>query len=138
MFGGRQIERVDRYRQATVSTCRVIGQTCRDVRYLSMDGIRQRLLLLPPPPGTKRYPTCKFVLGDVLIPGGMSSVRELCELHLVGTAPTVVCIDINGNREIEGVLGCIGAVMNEPWSRLPRMIIVKSRFLYWEIKKDRG
>ena len=91
-----------------------------------------------PPPGTKRYPTCKFVHGDVLIPGGMSSVRELCELHLVGTAPTVVCIDINGNREIEGVLGCIGAVMNEPWSRLPRMIIVKSRFLYWEIKKDRG
>jgi hypothetical protein len=86
-----------------------------------------------------RYPKCEFALGDALLPGGMSHVRGLCERRLAGGAPTVVCIDINGNREIDDVLGCLGAVMNEPWSNLPRMIIVKSRFLYWEMmKKDGG
>lgn len=54
---------------------------------------------------------------------------------IVGTAPSVMCIDINGNREIDGVLECLRMVMNEPWSSMPRMIIVKSRFLYWEMKK---
>lgn len=65
----------------------------------------------------------------------MSSVRALCERHIIGTAPSVMCIDINGNREIDGVLECLRMVMNEPWSSMPRMIIVKSRFLYWEMKK---
>ncbi|KAL3805549.1 hypothetical protein ACHAW5_005610, partial [Stephanodiscus triporus] len=83
----------------------------------------------------QRYPRCKFVIGDVLVPGEMSSVRALCERHLVGMAPSVMCIDINGNREIDGVLDCLRMVMNEPWSSMPRMIIVKSRFLYWEMKK---
>lgn len=71
----------------------------------------------------------------MLVPGEMSSVRALCERHLVVTAPSVMCIDINGNREIDGVLECLRMVMNEPWSSMPRMTVVKSRFLYWEMKK---
>jgi len=42
---------------------------------------------------------------------------------------------VNGNREIDGVIECLNTVMKEPWRRQPRMIIVKSRFLYWEVKK---
>ena len=71
----------------------------------------------------------------MLVPGEMSSVRALCERHLVVTAPSVMCIDINGNREIDGVLECLRMVMNEPWSSMPCMTVVKSRFLYWEMKK---
>ena len=77
----------------------------------------------------------KFVLGDVLVPNDMSSIRLLCEQCLVGSAPSILCIDINGNREIEGVLACLSVVMNESWVRMPRMIIVKSRFLYWDMKR---
>ena len=82
-----------------------------------------------------RYPNTKFVLGDVLVPNEMSSIRTLCEQCLVGSAPSILCIDINGNREIEGVLACLSVVMNESWVRMPRMIIVKSRFLYWDMKR---
>lgn len=83
-----------------------------------------------------RYPKCKFALGDVLIPNEMSGIRTLCETSLIGSAPSIICIDVNGNREIEGVLDCLSSVMNEKWKRLPRMIIVKSRYLYWELKKN--
>ncbi|KAL7551703.1 hypothetical protein ACHAWF_014892 [Thalassiosira exigua] len=82
----------------------------------------------------QRYTKCRFSLGDVLAPGGMSAVGALCETSLMGSSPSVVCVDVNGNREIEGVLECVRAVMDERWKRLPRMIVVKSRFLYWEIK----
>ncbi len=85
--------------------------------------------------GEKRYPDCEFALGDVLVPGVMSQVRELCERRLVNKSPSVICIDINGNRDIDGVLECLKVVMNEHWSKMPRMIVVKSRFLYWEMKK---
>lgn len=70
-----------------------------------------------------------------MIPEEMANIRTLCETSLIGSAPSVICIDINGNREIEGVLDCLKMVMNEEWKRQPRMIIVKSRFLYWELKK---
>ncbi|KAL3816262.1 hypothetical protein ACHAXA_000201 [Cyclostephanos tholiformis] len=83
----------------------------------------------------QRYPDCEFALGDVLVPGVMSQVRELCERRLVNKSPSVICIDINGNRDIDGVLECLKMVMNEHWSKMPRMIVVKSRFLYWEMKK---
>lgn len=84
----------------------------------------------------QRYPKSKFLLGDVLVPNEMSSVRMSCEQCLIGLAPSILCIDINGNREIEGVLACLTMVMNEPWVRMPRIIIVKSRFLYWEMKRQ--
>ena len=84
----------------------------------------------------QRYPRSKFLLGDVLVPNEMSSVRISCEQCLNGLAPSILCIDINGNREIEGVLACLTMVMNEPWVRMPRIIIVKSRFLYWEMKRQ--
>ncbi|KAL7529576.1 hypothetical protein ACHAXR_003035, partial [Thalassiosira sp. AJA248-18] len=85
-----------------------------------------------------RYPKCKFALGNVLIPDEMSSIRTLCEQSLTHSAPSVICIDINGNREIDGVLECLTMVMNEKWKKQPRMIIVKSRFLYWELKGGLG
>eukprot|EP00581_Thalassiosira_minuscula_P030174 CAMPEP_0183758446 /NCGR_PEP_ID=MMETSP0739-20130205/6432_1 /TAXON_ID=385413 /ORGANISM="Thalassiosira miniscula, Strain CCMP1093" /LENGTH=476 /DNA_ID=CAMNT_0025996061 /DNA_START=1 /DNA_END=1431 /DNA_ORIENTATION=+ len=83
----------------------------------------------------ERYPKCKFALVNVLEPTEMSSLRTLCEQSLVHSAPSIICIDVNGNREIDGVLKCVEMVMNEMWKRQPRMIIVKSRFLYWELKK---
>ncbi len=89
----------------------------------------------PPPSPSKSYPECEFVHGDVLLPNEMSRVREHCELHLANKSPSVICVDINGNRDIDGVLECLRAIMHEPWSRMPRLIIVKSRFLYWEMKK---
>lgn len=68
----------------------------------------------------------------------MSSIRALCEQALVNGAPSIICIDVNGNREISGVLECLRRVINEAWKRQPRMIIVKSRFLYWELKNTEG
>ena len=65
----------------------------------------------------------------------MASIRAVCEKSMVGSAPSIICIDVNGNREIDGVIECLNTVMKEPWRRQPRMIIVKSRFLYWEVKK---
>ena len=82
----------------------------------------------------KRYPKCKFALGNVLIPHEMFSIRTLCEQTLVGGAPSIISIDVNGNREIDGVLQCLQSVMNETWVRQPRLIIVKSRFLYWDLR----
>ena len=90
------------------------------------------------PPARHRYPKCKFALGDVLVPNEMAAIRTLCETTLINSAPSVVCIDVNGNREIQGVLDCISSIMNEQWKVMPRMIIVKSRFLYWELKKEGG
>jgi len=68
----------------------------------------------------------------------MAAIRTLCETSLINSAPSIVCIDVNGNREIQGVIDCISSIMNEQWKSLPRMIIVKSRFLYWELKKEEG
>ncbi len=66
----------------------------------------------------------------------MASIRALCEQSLVGEAPSVVAIDVNGNREIDGVLQCLQSVINQDWKQHPRLIIVKSRYLYWQLKKS--
>lgn len=83
----------------------------------------------------ERYPKCKFLLTNVLVPEEMATLRTTCEASLQGAAPSIICVDINGNREIDGVLKCVQMIMNEKWKRQPRMIIVKSRFLYWELKE---
>ncbi len=83
----------------------------------------------------ERYPKCKFLLVNVLLPEEMSMLRTTCEASLQGEAPSIICVDINGNREIDGVLKCVQMIMNEKWKRQPRMIIVKSRFLYWDLKE---
>ncbi|KAL7436801.1 hypothetical protein ACHAXM_005759 [Skeletonema potamos] len=83
----------------------------------------------------ERYPKCKFLLANVLVPEEMSMLRTTCEASLRGEAPSIICVDINGNREIDGVLKCVQMILNEKWKRQPRMIIVKSRFLYWDLKE---
>ena len=83
----------------------------------------------------ERYPKCKFVLANVLVPDEMATLRTTCESSLQGEAPSIICVDINGNREIDGVLRCVQMLMNEKWKRQPRLIIVKSRFLYWDLKE---
>ena len=85
----------------------------------------------------ERYPDCLFSLVNVLRPDEMSSLRALCEKSLVNSSPSVVCVDVNGNREIDGVLDVLRMVVDERWRRQPRLIIVKSRFLYWEVKDRR-
>lgn len=91
---------------------------------------------------TIRFPECVFSLQDALTENGSIKLRALCKDKLVGGYPTVVAIDINGNREIPAVLKCIDNIMNpgndgdDNWE-LPRLIIVKSRLLYVELKKMR-
>ena len=67
----------------------------------------------------------------------MTSLNEFCQQTLNGGAPSVVAIDINGNRDVDGVLECLQVFMNEEWVRQPRLIVVKSRFLYWDLRKER-
>lgn len=86
----------------------------------------------------ERYPKCKFMLANVLVSEEVSTIRTMCETNLRGEAPSIICIDVNGNREIDGVLQCLQMIMNERWKRQPRMIIVKSRFLYWELKERKS
>ena len=83
----------------------------------------------------ERYPKCKFMLANILVSEEVSTIRTMCETNLRGEAPSIICIDVNGNREIDGVLQCLQMIMNERWKRQPRMIIVKSRFLYWDLKE---
>ena len=70
----------------------------------------------------QRYPRCRFLAADVLEP---SSSFSLIMEQLV--PPSVVAVDINGNREREAVLQCLEAVLAH-WQ--PRLILVKSRALY--------
>lgn len=92
---------------------------------------------------TSRYPDCTFSLEDALTTKGTAKLRSLCMEKLVGGYPSVVAIDINGNREIPAVLKCIENFMNpsddvvveKDWA-LPRLIVVKSRLLYAEMKKQ--
>ena len=82
----------------------------------------------------ERYPHCYFSLEDALTEEGTHQLRQLCQDVMQGGYPTVVAIDINGNREIPAVLQCIGHLLNpinppDGWV-LPRLIIVKSRLLY--------
>lgn len=106
------------------------GEVGKRVSCLGVDKSKESIGI-----ANERYPKCKFSLGNILLPKEMSSIRTFCERSLVGSAPSIICIDVNGNREISGVLECLKMVMNESWKRQPRMIIVKSRFLYWELKK---
>ena len=69
----------------------------------------------------QRYPKCRFLAADVLEPSSSSQIME----QLV--PPSVVAVDINGNREREAVLQCLEAVLAH-WQ--PRLILVKSRALY--------
>lgn len=82
----------------------------------------------------ERYPQCMFSLEDALTEEGTKQLRTKCQDVLYGGYPTVVAIDINGNREIPAVLQCLEHLMNpidppEGWM-LPRLIIVKSRLLH--------
>ena len=70
----------------------------------------------------------------------MSTVFETCkELFPKQTPyPSVIALDINGNRELSAVLLCLQSIMNfvkskedNQWNiRLPRLFIVKSVLLY--------
>jgi len=80
---------------------------------------------------------------DALTPDGTRKLRTLCR-DILGRHPTVVAIDINGNRDIVDVIECLSqvirpkgddVVMNFNWE-LPRLIIVKSRFLYKAMKEQ--
>jgi hypothetical protein len=64
-----------------------------------------------------RYPTRNFLLGDVFEDN----------LGFVLESPSVIAIDINGNRLLPAVLDCIQLALDR-WS--PRLIVVKSRELY--------
>lgn len=77
------------------------------------------------------YPDCTFCLGDVFD----DSFWDLCQKKL-GCQPSVVAVDINGNRELPAVLKCVDSILN---SRLdpPRLVIVKSRFLYARLLEDK-
>lgn len=66
----------------------------------------------------ERYPHRDFVLGDIFEDDLASTLPQ---------TPTVVAIDINGNRMLPAVLQCIQVAMSK-WA--PRLIIVKSRELY--------
>ncbi|CAJ1940090.1 unnamed protein product [Cylindrotheca closterium] len=70
----------------------------------------------------ERYPSRDFLLADVFEDFDASAHK-----------PTVVAIDINGNRLLPAVIDCIQLVM-DAWS--PRLIVVKSRELYAKMKAD--
>lgn len=102
-----------------------------------------------------RYPHCLFSLEDALTKEGSAQIRSLCQTHLENKYPSVVSIDINGNRELPAVLECIERIMCPDFDNddnvedkqidemtesqftyngvkwdLPRLIVVKSRTLH--------
>ena len=91
----------------------------------------------------ERYPETTFSIEDALSDEGTAKMRALCKQKLVGGHPNVVAIDINGNRLLDHVVECVKRVMNpgddvaigRDWD-LPRLIIVKSRFLHEEVKRQ--
>jgi hypothetical protein len=93
-----------------------------------------------------RFPESFFSVEDALTPEGTKKLRTLCREHLIRSYPTVVAIDINGNREIAHVIECLCQVirpngddveMNINWE-IPRLIIIKSRFLFHAMKEHRN
>jgi len=70
----------------------------------------------------ERYPSRDFLLADVFENFDTSAHK-----------PTVIAIDINGNRALPAVIDCIQLAM-DAWS--PRLIVVKSRELYAKMKAD--
>ena len=93
----------------------------------------------------ERYPQTLFSIEDALSDEGTAKMRALCKQKLIGGYPNVVAVDINGNRLLDHVLECIKRLMNpgddvvlgKDWD-LPRLIIVKSRFLHEEVKRRQG
>lgn len=76
----------------------------------------------------KNYPTLEFLLGDIF----EDDDHRMRALPYPGrSAPLVVAIDINGNRDLPAVVKCIELVLT--WS--PRLIVVKSRALYAKMTK---
>lgn len=69
----------------------------------------------------ERYPHRRFILGDIFQD----------ELDLSLESPSVIAIDINGNRMLPAVLDCIQLSMDK---FAPRLIIVKSRELYAQLQ----
>ena len=69
----------------------------------------------------ERYPNRHFLLGDVFED----------DLDITLDNPSVIAIDINGNRMLPAVLDCIQLALDK-WS--PRLIIVKSRELYAKLR----
>lgn len=89
---------------------------------------------------TKQFPFCKFSVEDALTSDGIAKLQVLCSSVLQTRNPSVVAIDINGNREIPAVLQCVDNVMNPPseeWG-LPRLILVKSRLLHSALRSNAG
>jgi hypothetical protein len=70
----------------------------------------------------ERYPDQTYVLADVFDEEHFNTEHY---------NPTVVAIDINGNRLLPAVLKCIELTVNA-WA--PRLLIVKSRELYAKLK----
>lgn len=89
----------------------------------------------------ERFPNCAFSVEDALTEKGVYKLRDLCREKFQQGYPSIVAIDINGNRSVPAVLECIANVMNpnddDPTWQLPRRIFVKSRYLYNIIKRDR-
>mmetsp|Transcript_19854 Transcript_19854/g.28288 ORF Transcript_19854/g.28288 Transcript_19854/m.28288 type:complete len:393 (-) Transcript_19854:533-1711(-) len=116
--------------EATIDEKKEDDGTCTRVSCVGVDRSIESIDI-----ANQRYPKCKFVLANVMSKDEMTTLRTTCESTLQGEAPSIICVDINGNREIDGVLRCVQMLMNEKWKRQPRMIIVKSRLLYWDLKE---
>lgn len=77
-------------------------------------------------PPTNHSPGLYFLQHDILQDNTTTILKDF-------PTPNVVAIDINGNRELPAVLQCIQKVIR---SYRPRLIIVKSRALYLEYKRN--
>jgi hypothetical protein len=89
-----------------------------------------------------RVPACTFVTCDILRPKEewLPAVDSMLQSIMDGQqgrppdfCPTVVAIDINGNRELQAVLSCLQVAM-DVWR--PRLILVKSRSLFHGIGRN--
>jgi len=67
----------------------------------------------------------------------MATLNKYCKQTLKHGAPSVIAIDVNGNRDVHSVLQCLQIIMNEEWLKNLRLIVVKSRFLYWDLRQMR-
>jgi hypothetical protein len=120
------------------------GITCQKVKLhghvdrvvLGIDKSEQEILK-----AEARVPDCSFVTCDILRPTEewLPVVDTIQQSKMEGEqgrpsfCPTVVAIDINGNRELQAVLSCLQVAM-DVWR--PRLILVKSRSLYHGIGRN--
>jgi hypothetical protein len=106
-------------------TCRRVHETGSPNRHvLGIDKSAQSVRI-----ANGKYPgvcAMQFVVFDIL-----EAVNW--PLSLLEVQPTVVAIDINGNRELHPVLHCLQIVMDR-WQ--PRLILVKSRSLYYGLQQQ--